>query len=245
LIESTKIMVVYLKLKIEEARVTEEALTKMLVEKDKENEGLKIEVVSLRNKVQENNMNHSSQVLYKIISSQRSTYDKTGIGYKFAVTNGCSSSSIEKAGTEDNDEKITSKKMESERQEENQGSTVHRRSYGRHKNKFEGRCFFCYKYGHKATFCNIFSRKINAHNNHERSNFEYGKGHGKTSQNNINYSYNRFDTLRYETECYKCNNFEHVSRNYPMSFQKFNEPTYTDLKTKYWKKKSENLNTEK
>jgi hypothetical protein len=30
-----------------------------------------------------------------------------------------------------------------------------------------------------------------------------------------------------------------------MSFQKFNEPTYTDLKTKYWKKKSENLNTEK
>jgi hypothetical protein len=30
-----------------------------------------------------------------------------------------------------------------------------------------------------------------------------------------------------------------------MSFQKFNEPTYTDLKTKYWKKKSENLNIEK
>ena len=61
----------------------------------------------------------------------------------------------------------------------------------------------------------------------------------------MNYSYNRFDTLRYETECYKCNNFGHVSINFPMSFQKFNEPTYTYLKTKYWKKKSENLNIEK
>jgi hypothetical protein len=245
LIESTEIMVVDLKLKIEEARVTEEALTKMLAEKDKENEGLRMEVVSLRKKVQENNMNHSSQVLDQIISSQRSTYDKIGICYKSAVTNGCSSSSVEKAGTKDNHEKITSKKMESERQEENQGSTVHRRSYGRHQNRFEGQCFFCYKYRHKAAFCNSFSRKINAHNSHERSNFEYRRGHGKTSQNNMNYSYNRFDTLRYETECYKCNNFGHVSRNCPMSFQKFNEPTYTDLKTKYWKKKSENLNTEK
>ena len=67
--------------------------------RDKENEGLKIEVVSLRKKVQENNMNQSSQVLDQIISSQRSTYDKTGISYKFAVTNGCSSSSVEKEGT--------------------------------------------------------------------------------------------------------------------------------------------------
>jgi hypothetical protein len=122
---------------------------------------------------------------------------------------------------------------------------VHRRSYGRHQNRFEGHCFFFYKHGHKAAFCNSFSRKINVHNNHERSNFEYGRGHGRTSQNNMNYSYNRFDTLIYETECYKCNNYGHVLRNCPMSFQKFNEPTYTDFKTKFWKKKSENLNIEK
>jgi hypothetical protein len=238
-------MIVDLKLKIEEARVIEEALNKMLAEKDKENEGLKIEVVSLRKKVQKNNMNQSSQLLDQIISSQISTYDMTEIGYKSAATNGCSSSSVEKAGTEDNHEKITSKKMESERQEENRGSTVHRRSYGRHQNRFEGHNLFCYKYGHKVAFCNSFPRKINAHNNHEMSNFEYGRRHGKTSQNNMNYSYNRFDTLRYETECHKCNNFGHVSRNCSMSFQKFNEPTYTNLKTKFWKKKSENLNIEK
>jgi hypothetical protein len=41
-------------------------------------------------------MNHSSQVLNQIICSQRSTYDKTGIGYKSEVTNTRSSSSLEK-----------------------------------------------------------------------------------------------------------------------------------------------------
>jgi hypothetical protein len=76
-----------LKLKIEEARVTEESLNNILAEKDKENEGLKLEVVLLRKKVQENNMNDSSQVLEQIICIQSSTYDKTGIGYKFEVTN--------------------------------------------------------------------------------------------------------------------------------------------------------------
>ena len=71
LIESTEIMLVDLKLKIEEARVTEETLNNILTKKDKENEGLKLEVVLLRKKVQENNMNHSSQVLDQIIYSQR------------------------------------------------------------------------------------------------------------------------------------------------------------------------------
>ncbi len=104
-----------LKLKTEEARVTEEALNNMLTEKDKENEGLKLEVVLLRKKVQENNMNHSSQVLDQIISSQRSTHDKTGIGYKSEDTNASSSSSFEKTSSEHKDEKITSKQKGSVR----------------------------------------------------------------------------------------------------------------------------------
>ena len=102
-------MLVDLKLKIEEARVTEEALNNIIVEKDKENEGLKLEVVLLRKKVQENNMNHSSQVLDQIVCSQRSTYDKTGIGYKSKVTNTSSSLSFEKVGTKHTNEKNTYK----------------------------------------------------------------------------------------------------------------------------------------
>ena len=55
-------MIIDLKLKIEEDRLTEEALNNLLVEKDKENEYLKFEVVSIRKKVQENNMNGSSKI---------------------------------------------------------------------------------------------------------------------------------------------------------------------------------------
>ena len=62
LIESTATMVIDLKLKTKEARVTEEALNNLLVEKEKENDGLKFEVVSLRKKVQENNMDDSSRI---------------------------------------------------------------------------------------------------------------------------------------------------------------------------------------
>jgi chromosome segregation ATPase len=52
LIESTETMIIDLNIKTEEARVTKEAINNLLVEKDKENKGMKLEVVSLRNKVQ-------------------------------------------------------------------------------------------------------------------------------------------------------------------------------------------------
>ncbi len=87
----------------------------MVVEKDRENENLKLEVVSLRKKSQENNMNHSSQILSQIIDSQRSTNDKSGIGYKVVVTNVCSSLGVEKVGTEENNEKGAGKKTVSKR----------------------------------------------------------------------------------------------------------------------------------
>ena len=45
-------MIIDLKIRLEEARVTEEALNKLLAEKDKEHEGLKVEIVSLRKKHQ-------------------------------------------------------------------------------------------------------------------------------------------------------------------------------------------------
>ena len=68
----------------------------MLVEKDKENEYLKFEVVSVKKKVLENNMNGSSNILEQIISNQRPTNEKTRIGYKSEVTNASTSTSFEK-----------------------------------------------------------------------------------------------------------------------------------------------------
>ena len=153
LIERTGIMIIDLKLKTKEARVTEEALNNFLVEKDKENESVKLEVVSLIKKVQENNTNDSSKILKHIISNERPTNDKTGIGYKYEVTNASTSTSTKKTGTY---VKNTNNQMESVKQRENQISTLHRRSYDRHHNKYNGYCFFCYKHGHKDYFCNAF-----------------------------------------------------------------------------------------
>ena len=45
MIESIGTMIIDLKVKMEEARLTEEALNKLLIEKDKDNECLNIEVV--------------------------------------------------------------------------------------------------------------------------------------------------------------------------------------------------------
>ena len=108
-------MVIELKLKIKEARITVKALNKLLVEKDRENENPKLEVVSLRKKSQENNINHNSQILNQIINSQRSTNDQSRISYKAAVTNVFSSSGFEKIGTEEKKEKGIDKKTVSKR----------------------------------------------------------------------------------------------------------------------------------
>ena len=232
-------IIINLKLKTKEARVTKEALNNLLVENEKENDGLKLEVVSLRKKVQENNMDDSSGILKQIISNQRPTNDKTGIGYKSESTNASTSTIFEKVGTGHTNVKNTSKQMESVKHEGNQTSIVHRRSYDRYWNRFDGYRFFCYKYGHKYAFCNSFSRNIISHNSHEKSRFDYGRRHDRTIQNSVNNSYNRFDILRFEGEWHRCNNFGHVSRNYPMNFHKSVEPNYTNLKTRCWKKKSD------
>ena len=95
LIEITEIVIIDLKIRLEEARVTEEAINKLLTKKDKEHESLKSEIVLLRNKQQENNMNGSSKILNQIISNQRSTNDKTGIGYKAETYNPSTSNFFE------------------------------------------------------------------------------------------------------------------------------------------------------
>ena len=134
--------------------------------------------------------------------------------------------------------------MDSMKQEGNQTSTFQRRSYDKHQNRFNGYCFFCYKYGHKATFCNAFSRNIIAHNNHDTSRFEYGRRHDKIIQNSVNNSFNRFDALKFEVECYRCNNFGHISRNCPMNFQKSVTNQHTNQKSSYWKKKNNHVEFE-
>ena len=91
-------MIINLKFKIEEVRLTQEALNKLLIDKDKDSESLKIEVVYLRKKLQESNMNSSSKIVNQIISCQRYTNDNTRIWYATDTTNTSTSTNKTRIG---------------------------------------------------------------------------------------------------------------------------------------------------
>ena len=86
-----------------------------------------------------------------------------------------------------------------EKQEEKSRPIVQRRTHGRYQNKFNGYCFCCYNYGHKAAFCTKFWRKIYEHNGYEKSRHGYGKRLDVTSQNRNSNTHNIFDILNHET----------------------------------------------
>jgi hypothetical protein len=74
-------MITKLKVQIEEDKIIEEALKEQLEEKDRIIGNLEAEIVTLRKDIQKKNMQNSSKVLDDIISSQKSHFDKTGLGY--------------------------------------------------------------------------------------------------------------------------------------------------------------------
>ena len=84
-LEETKKMFIDLKIKLEEAKVIEETLREQLEEKERIQVELENEVLSLRRKLQRRNIkqnfDNSTKVLDRIISSQRTVYDKSRLAY--------------------------------------------------------------------------------------------------------------------------------------------------------------------
>jgi hypothetical protein len=74
-------MITRLKVQIEEDKRIDEALKEKLEEKDKIIGNFEAKIVSLRNDIQNKNMQNSSKVLDDIISSQKSHIDKSELGY--------------------------------------------------------------------------------------------------------------------------------------------------------------------
>jgi uncharacterized protein YydD (DUF2326 family) len=71
--------IIHLKTQIEESKRLEELLKDQINEKEDSCHKLEAEVVDLRKKVEKSNKFLNSS---KILESQRSPYDKSGIGYK-------------------------------------------------------------------------------------------------------------------------------------------------------------------
>jgi hypothetical protein len=229
-------MITKLKVQIEEDKRIEEALKEQLEEKDKIIGNLEAEVVTLRKDIQKKNMQNSSKVLNDIINSQKSHLDKSRLGYN-QTEKGSSSKTTEQetnpksyAETIKEDRKIYKEdyrdtppprrfrfqnQQQTDRPQEEEGfiraPPFRRSSTPRYQTIFFGLCYACNNFGHKAVNCRANNR--NSNNFESYTQRDYSRRPSDTQRR----SYNRFESLSTEVECYKCNNFGHMAKDCRMT----------------------------
>jgi hypothetical protein len=229
-------MITKLKVQIEEDKRIEEALKEQLEEKDKIIGNLEAEIVTLRKDIQKKNMQNSSKVLDDIISSQKSHLDKSRLGYN-QTEKGSSSKTTEQetnpksyAETIKEDRKIYKEdyrdtppprrfrfqnQQQIDRPQEEEGfiraPPFRRSSTPRYQTIFFGLCYACNNFGHKVVNCRANNRNNNNFESHTQR--DYSRRPSETQRR----SYNRFESLSTEVECYKCNNFGHMAKDCRMT----------------------------
>jgi hypothetical protein len=229
-------MITKLKVQIEEDKRIDEALKEKLEEKDRIIGNLEAEIVALRKDIQKKNMQNSSKVLDDIISSQKSHLDKSGLGYN-QTEKGSSSKTTEQetypksyAETIKGDRKIYKEdyrdtppprrfrfqnQQQTDRPQEEEGfiraPPFRRSSTPRYQTIFFGLCYACNNFGHKVVNCRANNRNNNNFESHTQ------RGYSRRPSETQRRSYNRFESLSTEVECYKCNNFGHVAKDCRMT----------------------------
>jgi hypothetical protein len=86
-----------------------------------------------------------------------------------------------------------------------------RSSTSRYQTIFFGLCYACNIFGHKAVNCRANNMNTNNFESHTQ------RGYSRRLSETQRRSYNMFESLRSEVECYKCNNFGHVAKNCRMT----------------------------
>jgi hypothetical protein len=81
----------------------------------------------------------------------------------------------------------------------------------RYQTIFFGLCYACNNFGHKVVNC----RANNMNNNYFESHTQ--RGYSIRPSETQRRSYNRFESLSTEVECYKCNNFGYMAKNCRMT----------------------------
>jgi hypothetical protein len=171
-----------------------------------------------------------------IISSQKYYLDKFGLGYN-QTEKGSSSKTTEQetnpkiyAETVKGDKKIYKEdyrdtpplrrfifhnQQQIDRPQEEEGfiraPPFIRSSNTMYQTIFFGLCYACNNFGHKAVNC----RANNRNNNYFESYTQ--RGYSRRPSETQRRSYNRFESLSTEVECYKCNNFGHMAKNCRMT----------------------------
>jgi hypothetical protein len=226
-------MITKLKVEIEEDKRIEEALKEQLEGKDRIIGNLEAEIVTLKKDIQKKNMQNSSKVLDDIINSQKSYLDKSRLGYNQTEKGSSSKTTKQETNPKSYVETIKGDKniykedyrdtppprrfrfqnqQQIDRPQEEEGfiraPPFIRSSTTRYRTIFFGLCYACNNFGHKAVNC----RANNKNNNYFESHTQ--RGYSRRPSETQRRSYNRFESLSTEVECYKCNNFGHMAKNW-------------------------------
>jgi hypothetical protein len=161
--------IIHLKTQIEEAKRVEELLKNQINEKEESCDKLEAEIVDLRKKVEKSNkFLNSSKILDEILESQRSPYDKSGLGYKEEATHAEASTSkkheVSPSKKEDNVSKQPSTQGKENFKRTKQGrhqEAIFGTPKQRYESIFHGNCYSCNEYGHKAFECRSYERRYN------------------------------------------------------------------------------------
>ena len=94
------------------------------------------------------------------------------------------------------------------------------------RNFFNGQCFSCHNFGHKAAQCVAYKIVMTREARNQRNVIRIKK-----------ISYNNFSLLENEIECSICNNFGHEESECRSKFRKISQKEQTPLNPKIWRKK--------
>jgi hypothetical protein len=161
--------IVHLKTQIEEAKRIEELLNIKINENEESCCKLEAGIVDLRKKVEKSNkFLNSSRILDKILESQRSSCDKSGLGYEGEDTH------VEASTSKKHEVNLSKKEDNVAKQPSTQGKENFKRiKQGRHQEVilgtpkqryesiFHGHFYSCNGYGHKAFECRYYERRYN------------------------------------------------------------------------------------
>jgi hypothetical protein len=73
---------------------------------------------------------------------------------------------------------------------------------------FLGLCYSCNNFGHKDINYRSYAKNRRNYEGYSRNNYH------KKLHEAYNINYNKFGSLNNELECYKCNNFGHMARDF-------------------------------
>jgi hypothetical protein len=197
---------------------------------------LEEEIVTLKKDIQEKNMHNSSKVLDDIINSKKYHLDKFGLGYNQTEKGSRSKTTEQETNpkgyieTIKGDRKIYKEdymdtppprrfkfqnQQQTNRLQEEEGiiRAPHFRIYStpRYQTIFFGLCYACNNFGHKVV--NYRANNSNNKNIESHTQIGYSRRPSETQRR----SYNMFESLSTEVECYKCKNFGHVAKDCRMT----------------------------